>query len=219
MKPKSFMGWASDYQNLTPTVDLFIFTGRNNALLEDSILKKVLVPLAPGFEEIETITVVDILRRAGARVVLAATEEGPIEGSRGVCVVPDTLIDQVDDRDFDLVVLPGGQPGTANLQKNEIVKTIIQNMHQSQKQVAAICAAPIVLQSAGILKNAVATSHPSVQDQLHEIDYSEERVVVDGRIITSRSPGTALEFALKLVEILFGRERMDDVNSGVMARL
>ncbi len=213
------MGWASDYQNLTLIVDLFIFTGRNNPLLEDSILKKVLVPLAPGFEEIETITVVDILRRAGAQVVLAATEEGPIEGSRGVYVVPDTLIDQVDDRDFDLVVLPGGQPGTANLQKNETVKSIIKNMHQSKKQVAAICAAPIVLQSAGILKNVVATSHPSVQDQLHEIDYSEERVVVDGRIITSRSPGTALEFALKLVEILFGRERMDSVNSGVMARL
>ena len=196
----------------------FIYIYRKEQL-EDSIMKKVLVPLAPGFEEIETVTVVDILRRAGAQVVLAATEEGPIEGSRGVCVVPDTLIDQVDDRDFDLVVLPGGQPGTANLQKNETVKSIIKNMHQSKKQVAAICAAPIVLQSAGILKNAVTTSHPSVQDQLHEIEYSEERVVVDGQIITSRSPGTALEFALKLVEILFGRERMEAVNSGVMARL
>ena len=182
-------------------------------------MKKVLVALAPGFEEIETITVVDILRRAGARVVLAATEDGPIEGSRGISVLPDTLIDQVDDKDFDLLVLPGGQPGTANLQKNETVKTIIQNMHQSRKQIAAICAAPIVLHSAGILKNTVATSHPSVKGQLKGIDYSEERVVVDGNIVTSRSPGTALEFALKLVEILFGRERMDTVNQGVMARL
>ncbi len=182
-------------------------------------MKKVLVALAPGFEEIETVTVVDILRRAGARVVLAATEEGPIEGSRGVSVLPDTLIDQVDDTDFDLVVLPGGQPGTANLQKNEKVKAIIQNMHRSGKQVAAICAAPIVLHSAGILKNTVATSHPSVKDQLSGVDYSEERVVVDGTIVTSRSPGTALEFALKLVEILFDRDRRDTVNSGVMARL
>ncbi len=198
---------------------IYIYRKEQKEQLEDSIMKKVLVPLAPGFEEIETVTVVDILRRAGAQVVLAATEEGPIEGSRGVCVVPDTLIDQVDDRDFDLVVLPGGQPGTANLQKNETVKSIIKNMYQSKKQVAAICAAPIVLQSAGILKNAVTTSHPSVQDQLHEIEYSEERVVVDGQIVTSRSPGTALEFALKLVEILFGRERMEAVNSGVMARL
>ena len=182
-------------------------------------MKKVLVTLAPGFEEIETVTVVDILRRAGAQVVLAATEEGPIEGSRGVSVLPDTLIDQVDDTDFDLVVLPGGQPGTANLQKNEKVKAIIQNMHRSGKQVAAICAAPIVLHSAGILKNTVTTSHPSVKDQLSGVDYSEERVVVDGNIVTSRSPGTALEFALKLVEILFDKDRRDTVNSGVMARL
>ena len=182
-------------------------------------MKKVLVTLAPGFEEIETITVVDILRRAGARVVLAATEEGLIEGSRGISILPDILIDQVDDRDFDLVVLPGGQPGTTNLQNNETVKTIIQNMHQSRKQVAAICAAPMILHSEGILKNTVATSHPSVKDQLHDIDYSEERVVVDGHIVTSRGPGTALEFALKLVEILFGKDRMETVNQGVMARL
>ena len=101
-------------------------------------MKKVLVALAPGFEEIETITVVDILRRAGAQVTLAATEEGPIEGSRGVSILPDTLIDLVDDKDFDLVVLPGGQPGTSNLQNNAKVKAIIQNMHQSGKQIAAI---------------------------------------------------------------------------------
>jgi 4-methyl-5(b-hydroxyethyl)-thiazole monophosphate biosynthesis len=182
-------------------------------------MKKVLITLAPGFEEIETITVVDILRRAGARVVLAATEEGLIEGSRGVSVLPDTLIDQVDDNEFDLVVLPGGQPGTANLQNNEKVKAIIQNMYRSGKQVAAICAAPTILHSVGILKKAVVTSHPSVKDQLKGIGYSEDRVVVDGNIVTSRSPGTALEFALKLVEILFGRDRMDTVNQGVMARL
>ena len=182
-------------------------------------MKKVLITLAPGFEEIETITVIDILRRAGARVVLAATEEGPIEGSRGVSVLSDTLIDQVDDNDFDLVVLPGGQPGTTNLQKNDTVKTIIQNMHRSNKQVAAICAAPIVLHSAGILNNTRTTSHPSVKDQLKDTDYSDNRVVVDGNIVTSRSPGTALEFALKLVEILFGRDRMETVNQGVMARL
>lgn len=182
-------------------------------------MKKVLVALAPGFEEIETITVVDILRRAGARVVLAATEEGPIEGSRGVSVLPNMLIDQIDDNDFDLVVLPGGQPGTTNLQKNEKVKTIIQNMHRSKKQVAAICAAPTILRTAGILKNTTVTSHPSVKDQLQDIDYSEDRVVVDGNIVTSRSPGTALEFALTLVEILFGKDRMDTVNQGIMAHL
>lgn len=182
-------------------------------------MKKVLVALAPGFEEIETITVVDILRRAGARVTLAATEEGPIEGSRGVFVLPDALMDQVDDQEFDLVVLPGGQPGTSNLQKNDRIKAILKNMHQAQKKIAAICAAPVVLQSAGILNGLMVTSHPSVQDQLTDIQYSEERVVVDGSMITSRSPGTALEFALKLVEILFDKDRMETVNKGVMARL
>jgi len=182
-------------------------------------MKKVLVTLAPGFEEIETITVVDILRRAGARVVLAATEEGSIEGSRGISILPDTLIDQVDDKDFDLVVLPGGQPGTRNLQSNTKVKAIIQNMHQSHKYIAAICAAPTILRSAGILGNSAITSHPSIKDHLKDVNYSEDRVVVDGTIVTSRSPGTALEFSLKLVEILFGRDRMDTVNQGVMARL
>lgn len=190
-----------------------------NFSFEDFIMKKVLVALAPGFEEIETITVVDILRRAGARVVLAATEKGLIEGSRGVSVLPNTLIDQIDDKDFDLLVLPGGQPGTTNLQNNEKVKAIIQNMYQSRKQIAAICAAPTILHSTGILKNTVVTSHPSVKDQLKNINYSEEHVVIDGNIVTSRSPGTALEFSLKLVEILFGRDRMDIVNQGVMARL
>ena len=182
-------------------------------------MKKVLVALAPGFEEIETITVVDILRRAGARVILAATEEGPIEGSRGISVLPDDLIDRIDDKDFDLLVLPGGQPGTDNLRNNAKVKAIIQTMHQSHKHIAAMCAAPTILQSTGILKNTRITSHPSVKDQLKDVDYSEERVVVDGNIITSRSPGTALEFALKLVEILFGPDRMNIVNQGVMARI
>ena len=182
-------------------------------------MKKVLVPLAPGFEEIETITVVDILRRAGARVTLAGTEKGPIEGSRGVNILPDALITEIQQETFDLIVLPGGQPGTTNLQKNENVKTLLQEMHGAGKNIAAICAAPLALQSAGILKEKQITSHPSVQNQLQNIQYSDDRVVVDGNIVTSRSPGTAMEFAFQLVEILFGKERRDTVNQGVMARL
>jgi len=182
-------------------------------------MKKVLVALAPGFEEIETVTVVDILRRAGARVVLAGTEEGLIEGSRGIKIMADAHVNQIDHADFDLIVLPGGQPGTANLQKNAKVLALLKNMHQAQKQIAAICAAPMVLQTAGILKGCKVTSHPSVKENLSGIDYSENRVVADGTIITSRSPGTALEFALKLVEILFGEDRMEAVNAGVLAKI
>lgn len=182
-------------------------------------MKKVLVILAPGFEEIEAITVVDILRRAGGRVTLAATCEGAIEGSRGIKVLPDCPLSMVLDADFDLVVLPGGQPGTNNLQHNSQVLTLLKNMYSEKKLIGAICAAPLVLQEAGIIKGRNITSHPSTQGGLHDIHYQEERVVVDENVITSRSPGTAMEFSLKLVEILFNKERMDAVNNGVLAKL
>ncbi|CAI2718337.1 DJ-1 family glyoxalase III [Nitrospina watsonii] len=182
-------------------------------------MKKVMIAVAPGFEEIETITVVDILRRAGARVDLAGTQLEPIEGSRGVRILADVLLSEVDHKNYDLLVLPGGQPGTTNLQNNASVIGIVQNMNRDGKTVAAICAAPMILQTAGVLKNHHTTSHPSVQEKLNEVHYSEDRVVVDGNLVTSRSPGTALEFALKLVGILFGQDRVETVNKGVMARI
>lgn len=182
-------------------------------------MKKVLVPLAPGFEEIETITVVDILRRAGARVTLAGACDGPIEGSRGVKVYPDCLLDSVSGEDFEMIVLPGGQPGTANLQKSEKTLALLKKMQEDRKKIAAICAAPLVLQTAGLLKGRTATSHPAVQDKLEGVSYRDDRVVVDGNMITSRGPGTAMEFAFKLVEILFDKQRVETVNNGVMARI
>ena len=182
-------------------------------------MKKVLVTLAPGFEEIETVTVVDILRRAGAQVVLSGTEEGTIEGSRGIKIVPDEFMEHTDADDFDLVVLPGGQPGTSNLQGDRRVIALLKNMHAAGKPIAAICAAPMVLQTAGLLENKITTSHPSVQEKLERVKYSDDRVVVDGNLITSRSPGTAMEFAMKLVEILFGTDRVKAVNDGVMAKI
>ena len=182
-------------------------------------MKNVLVALAPGFEEIETITVVDILRRAGAKVFLAGTVEGAIEGSRGVRIIADMALESAVSQNWDLLVLPGGQPGTDNLKKHSVVVELIQKLHEEHKLIAAICAAPLVLQSAGILKDNTITSHPSVEEKLNAINYSQERVVVDGNIITSRSPGTAMEFAMKLVELLFGKERMEVVNKGVLAKL
>lgn len=182
-------------------------------------MKTVLVLLAPGFEEIETITVVDILRRAGARVTLAGTEEGVLKGSRGVHILPDDLIENILETEFDLVVLPGGQPGTDNLNKDARVSQLLIKVNGLGKKIAAICAAPLILKSAGILENRCVTSHPSVQNAMEGISYREDRVVVDGNIITSRSPGTAMEFALKLVEVLYGQERVDVVNKGVLARI
>ena len=182
-------------------------------------MKQVLVILAPGFEEIETVTVVDILRRAGARVTLAGTENGTLQGSRGINLAPDSRLDEVNVDEFDLVVLPGGQPGTTNLQNDGRVKAILLKMNQNDKKIAAICAAPIVLQSVGLLENKTITSHPSVKEEFKDIQYSENRVVVDGNIITSQSPGTAMEFAMKLIEILFNTDRMETVNKGVIAKL
>ncbi len=180
-------------------------------------MKTVLVTLAPGFEEIETITVVDILRRAGARVTLAATVPGALEGSRGIKVTPDEMLDSVMDKEFDLICLPGGQPGTDNLKNDLRIEKILQKMQSQKKYIAAICAAPTVLQKAGILIDRSMTCHPSVQTQFSS--YIDDRVVIDGNVITSQSPGTAMEFALKLVEVLFGVERMEKVNAGVLARI
>jgi 4-methyl-5(b-hydroxyethyl)-thiazole monophosphate biosynthesis len=180
-------------------------------------MKKVLLALAPGFEEIETIAVADILRRAGARVTLAGTVDGAIEGSRGVRLLADARIESANADEFDMIVLPGGQPGTNNLLQNEHVAAILTKMHASGKMIAAICAAPTVLHHHGILRGRKATCHPSVREKIGDV--SDERVVVDGQIITSQAPGTALEFAFKLVEMLFGGDRVNVVNQGVLARI
>ena len=182
-------------------------------------MKNVLIPLAPGFEEIETITVVDILRRSGARVSIAGIVEGIIEGSRGVKLLADESINSINSEKFDLMILHGGQPGTENLKKSPRVTTLLKEMESKKKLIGAICAAPIILEENGLLEKCKRTSHPSVKESLSGSFYVEDRVVVDRNIITSRSPGTAMEFAFKLVEILFGKDRVILVNDGVLANI
>ena len=182
-------------------------------------MKRVLIPLAPGFEEIEVITVIDILRRSGARVYVAGIVEGTIEGSRGIKLIPDESIDNINIEKFDLIILPGGQPGTNNLDIDPRVTSLLKKMGDQNKLIGAICAAPIILEKNGLLKKRKRTSHPSVKKELSGEYYVEERVVVDDNIITSRSPGTAMEFAFKLVEILFGEDRAILVNKGVLANI
>ncbi len=182
-------------------------------------MKKVLVPLAPGFEEIEAITVIDILRRAGVEVVAAGTVSGPIEASRKTKHLPDCTLDDVHAEDFDLLVLPGGQPGTNNLRADPRLKRIIETLRAKNRPVAAICAAPTVLSAYGLLAGRTATSHPSVRHELTAGTLSDARVVVDGPVVTSQSAGTAMEFAFKLVELLCGPAKAAEVNKGVLARL
>jgi len=178
-------------------------------------MKRVLVPLAPGFEEIEAITIIDILRRAGVEVTVAGTQPGIIEASRQTKHVADCTLDEVRAEDFDMVVLPGGLPGTTNLRNDPRVKKILQH----SRLIAAICAAPTVLSAYGLLAGRTATSHPGVRAELTAGKISEDRVVVDGPIVTSQSAGTAMEFAFKLVEILCGTDKVAEVNRGVLARL
>ncbi|MDX8378466.1 MAG: DJ-1/PfpI family protein [Gallionella sp.] len=170
-------------------------------------MKTVLVLFATGSEELEAITVVNILRRAGLTVTLAGLEAGNVIGSRGVNILPDTSLDAVQDDDFDLIVLPGGMPGTTHLRADKRVIQLVQKMSQQGKLVAAICAAPSVLACAGLLAGKRATCYPSFLDEFQNIQLQTSAVVQDSNIITSRGPGTAMDFALTLVERLLGTEK------------
>ena len=182
-------------------------------------MKKVLVPLAPGFEEIEAVTVIDILRRAGVDVTVAGTVKGEIEGRNKIRLTPDVLLDAVVARPFDMIVLPGGSAGTEHLKKDARVQRILHDTAERGGYITAICAGPTVLSAAGLLQGKRVTSYPSAKGELPGTIYSEDRVVVDGLIVTSRSPGTAMEFAVKLVELLEGRTKMEEVSRGVLARI
>ncbi len=181
-------------------------------------MKKILVPLAPGFEEIEAVTVVDILRRAGADVAVAGLVDGQVEGRSGIKVMPDTTMDSVSGLDFDMIVLPGGAVGAENLENDEKVKKMVRELYGRGKTVAAICAGPKVLSAAGVTDGRAVTAHPSVAAEIKGL-LTGGRVVVDKNLITGKGPGTAMEFAFKLVEALFGPEKAKEVNETVFARL
>ncbi len=184
--------------------------------------KSVLMPLPPGFEEIEALAVVDILRRASVEVTVAGTVDGPVEGRSGIKVLPDRLLDGVTSEPFDMIVLPGGSPGYKNLIKDDRVTGLLHDFEDNGKYIAAICAAPTVLKAAGLTSGRTVTCHPSVAGDFGKgsgTKYSEDRVVVDGRMITSQGPGTAIEFAYALVEALVSKEAVAKVNMGVMAKV
>lgn len=186
-------------------------------MLRDKIMK-VLILLAEGFEEIEALTVVDILRRAGIEVVAAGLEEGWVEGSHEIKVIPDVALDKINPDDFDALVLPGGFPGFVNLGEDNRVLKMVKRMDQAGKWVAAICGAPSVLIKAGIMAGRRATVSPSGRKQMEACAiYSPERVVVDGNLVTSQAPGTSMEFALELVELWAGEEKMKAVKAQTLA--
>jgi 4-methyl-5(b-hydroxyethyl)-thiazole monophosphate biosynthesis len=169
---------------------------------------RVLVPLAEGFEEIEAVTVVDLLRRAGIEVDTASLAGAHVTGSHGIRIDADIALADADAAAYDMIVLPGGMPGAEHLKSDPRVIDLLRRFAASGRYTAAICAAPGVLAHAGLLEGRSATSFPGFlrPDSAPGLELSDAAVVVDGTVITSRGPGTSIEFALALVELLAGRE-------------
>jgi 4-methyl-5(b-hydroxyethyl)-thiazole monophosphate biosynthesis len=179
-------------------------------------MPRVVVILADGFEEVEAMAIVDVLRRAEIDTVTAGLHEGPIVSARKVKVIPDTVIDKVRSDDFDMIVLPGGQPGSDNLNADNRVKELLKSFNQKGKLTGAICAAPFVLANAGVLQGKRVTSFPSYKDRLGNVIYEEKAVVEDGNIVTSRGPGTALSFGLAIVARLLNKEKAQKIREAML---
>ncbi len=179
---------------------------------------RVLVPLAQGCEELEAVTIIDLLRRAGIEVISAGLDTGSITASRGVTLIPDTDLESALKGDYDMIVLPGGLPGADHLDNDERIRSVLKKMADNGKYTAAICAAPKVLANAGVLAGKTATSYPGFLDSLGLSDttLSSEAVVRDGKVVTSRGPGTAIDFALELIEVLSGEEKRNEVETALV---
>jgi len=166
-------------------------------------MAKVIVILADGFEEIEAVSVIDILRRADIHVCVAGLRDGFIKGAQGLIIKPDSTLEDVDEDEYDMIVLPGGTVGARNILNSKEADSILRKYKEEDKYIAAICAAPFVLAEKGLLDGCMATSYPSFRSKVEpDCEYQEAIVVVDENIITSRGPGTAAEFGFTLVELL-----------------
>ena len=176
-------------------------------------MASVLVPLAQGCEELEAVTIIDLLRRAGITVISAGLDAQPVKASRGTVLVPDVTLDQVLDQDFDMIVLPGGQPGADHLRDDPRIQQKLKQQAGADKYVAAICAAPRALAQAGLLDGRRVTSFPGALEggPAENVDYVNDPVVIDNKVVTSRGPGTAMDFSLTLIELLLGAEARSKV--------
>jgi len=181
-------------------------------------MPKVLIPLAAGFEDLEAITVIDLLRRAEIEVVTAGLVPGPITASRGTVVIPDSTLDAEREGDFDMIVLPGGMPGAQHLEADPRIHELLRRHQAEGRFTAAICAAPKVLARSGLLDGRAATGYPGTLDaaEFPRVRLLEDPVVIDGKVVTSKGPGTAMDFALSLVELLAGTDRRQRVETALV---
>lgn len=179
-------------------------------------MPKVIVPLAVGFEEIEAITIVDVLRRAGVEVVMVALESLYVRGAHGIEVTADAVLCDIDAFSFDMIVLPGGLPGAFHLAEHQELQKLLKTFDAKGKAIAAICAAPYALKTAGVLKNAY-TCYPSFETKIDHAGYQNEpKVVRDMNITTSKGPSTSILFALSLVEQLCGKEKEAELSRALL---
>ncbi len=181
-------------------------------------MQQVLIPLAEGLEEMETIIVVDIFRRVPWSVTMAAIAPGPVKASRGTRLLPDALWAEIDPAKFDILVIPGGAAGTQALSADERVLAAARLFKRTGKWLAAICAGPLVLQAAGVLDGCQVTCHPGVAQQLTQAHCQQDRVVLDGRLITSQGPGSSFEFALAIIAAVSGPARADALAQDLLIR-
>lgn len=173
----------------------------------NNIIKKIAVHLAEGFEEIEAVSIIDVLRRAKFQVsVISVTENLEVTGSHGIKIMADQLFSAVNYDIIDMIVLPGGMPGTTNLNNHLGLREQILNFSESQKPLAAICAAPLVFGNLGILKGKKATCYPGFENQLNGAVVTNENIVIADNIITGKGVGVAIEFALSIVEMIKGKK-------------
>ncbi|RDU23324.1 DJ-1 family glyoxalase III [Anaerosacchariphilus polymeriproducens] len=180
-------------------------------------MKRVSVILADGFEEVEGLTVVDLLRRADIQTdMVSITKEKQIEGAHGIQITADTLFENVDFNEVDMLVLPGGMPGTLNLEAHKELNELLIKFAEEKKKLAAICAAPRVLGDLGLLNGKHAVCYPGNEERLEGAAVSQEKVEVDGNIITSRGVGTAIEFALTIIEVLKNKEEAARIKEAIL---
>lgn len=180
-------------------------------------MKKVSIFLAEGFEEVEALTPADVLRRAGAEVTLVAVGgKREVAGSHGIIITADRLFEDMDFADMELLLLPGGMPGTLHLKECSPLVELLKEFCRKGKKVAAICAAPTVLGEAGLLKGRKATCYPGCEDGLKGAEVLTDRVVIDGNITTSRGVGTAIPFALSLTAQLFDQNKADEIRESIV---
>jgi 4-methyl-5(b-hydroxyethyl)-thiazole monophosphate biosynthesis len=182
-------------------------------------MSKVLVPLASGFEEIEAVTIIDVLRRAEVEVLVASiNEQDFIKGANGIVIQTDVKVIDISADAIDMIILPGGWGGTHALANDENVQKLLKEMDAKGKNIAAICAAPFALNKAGVLKQNY-TCYPSVEEEIRIDGYMGDKnmVVEDANVMTSRGPATAICFALAIVKKLKGQETYKNVKSGLLA--